>query len=82
MVGTWDYTGLDSTDRWVFKANRSLTVLSPDIDYDHNHKLLRAATGTWRVNGDVVSVDAILHLGPQAGVKQALAVSDPRLWSR
>jgi hypothetical protein len=70
MVGTWDYTGLDSTYRWVFNASRSLTVLSPDIDYDQNHRWLRAATGTWRVDGDVVSIDAVIHLGPPAGEKQ------------
>src|SRR5436190_11744528 len=50
VVGTWEYTGMDFTNRVVFSEDRTVTTLFPDSQAPA--KWVPAVFGTWSVEGD------------------------------
>jgi hypothetical protein len=59
VVGTWDRTGMDFTERTVYRPDRTLESTMAD-----GSGVLPFRSGTWRVEGDVLVEEFRVHWEP------------------
>jgi len=62
VVGTWDRTGMDHSERTVYRPDR--TMESEMSDGSGTHPF---AKGTWRVEGNVMVEEYTVHWEPIPG---------------
>jgi hypothetical protein len=62
VIGTWDLTGMDHTERTVYRADR--TMESEMSDGSGTHPF---AKGNWRVEGNVMVEEYTVHWEPIPG---------------
>jgi hypothetical protein len=55
IIGTWEFTGIDATGRVVFHRDHTVVDLFPEPQAPYAWE--PAASGTWRLEGDVVVTD-------------------------
>lgn len=66
VVGTWEYTGMDFTNRIVFREDHTVTTLFPDSQREE--KWVPAVFGTWKLEGDeLVTVEQFRNPYPIPG---------------
>ncbi len=59
IVGTWDRTGMDFTERTTYRPDRTLESTMGD-----GSGVLPFRSGTWRVEGDILVEDTKVHWEP------------------
>ena len=63
VVGTWDRTGMDATERTVYPADRTMESEMFGV----SGTWLPFAKGTWRVEGNVMVEEYMVHKEPIPG---------------
>jgi hypothetical protein len=59
LVGTWDRTGMDFTERTVYRRDRTLDSTMAD-----GSEILPFRHGTWRMEGDILVEEYQIHWEP------------------
>jgi hypothetical protein len=74
VVGTWDRTGMDATERTTFRPDHTM-----ESEMSDGNGTQPFASGTWRVEGNILVTEFHVKLDPIAGETplQKQIVRDP-----
>jgi hypothetical protein len=67
VVGTWEFSGIDFTNRVIYHRNHKSEVLFPREEglLAKLSPWVAASRGTWRLEGDTIVTDEQLLVGPE-----------------
>src|SRR5881394_270528 len=59
MVGIWQFSGMDATMDYVFKADHTFEVWAPSMDVEQSKgPWLRMDFGSWKIEGDEIIIES------------------------
>ena len=66
MIGIWQFSGMDATMDYVFKADRTFEVWAPSMDAELSKgPWLQMDFGSWQVQGDELIIESKRTRSPE-----------------